>query len=162
MPAPPCAGSETMIYTFACSGPECDGVVDVTRSIKEGPPDSFLCPVCESWAMERVWHPPQFICSGDPDEIPETMKVADLGGGGRVTHRQMMGLGKAGAQRKNRAYQDYIDDRRRLFREEKQEGGRMTHQVPAELYHGKIKQTGDKDYWRDPSNLNKHKSCKVS
>lgn len=146
-----------MIYTFEC---KCGRTEDVQASIKVGPPADYTCACGES--MERVWQPAQFICSGDPDEIPETMKVADLGGGGRVTHQQMMGLGKAGAQKKNRAYQNYIDHRRRVFREEKQTSGRMTHQVPAELYHGKIKQTGDKDYWRDESNLKKHKSCKVS
>jgi hypothetical protein len=38
---------------------------------------------------------------------------------------------------------------------------RMTHQVPAALHAAKIKETGDRNYWDDPKNLNRHKSCKV-
>ena len=34
-------------------------------------------------------------------------------------------------------------------------------QIPAALYHGKIKQTGDRSYWDNPKNRNRHKSCKV-
>jgi hypothetical protein len=37
----------------------------------------------------------------------------------------------------------------------------MTHSVPVELYYGKIRESGDKDFWRDPQNLEQAKSCKV-
>jgi hypothetical protein len=33
--------------------------------------------------------------------------------------------------------------------------------VPAELYHGKIRETGDKDYWSDKRNLEQHTDTKV-
>lgn len=150
-----------MIYTFQCTGSECDGVQDVTASIREGPPNSFLCPVCETWGMERVWHPPQLLIRGDPDDVGHGNLMADTGG--MSVDRVAAGaISKGGANRKEHAYQRYIDDRRKIFKKEKQHGGRMTHQVPAELYHAKKKQTGDPDYWKDPSNLNRHSSCKVS
>jgi hypothetical protein len=34
---------------------------------------------------------------------------------------------------------------------------KMKKSVPADLYHGKIKESGDKDYWNDKKNLNRHK-----
>ena len=36
-----------------------------------------------------------------------------------------------------------------------------THEIPAHLYHGKIKQTGDRNYWLDDKNRNKHTSTRV-
>lgn len=157
-----------MIYTFECTS--CASVHTVEKSMAEGPPKIVICSIdgCRGIAY-RVWEMPEFICKGDPDEIPVEHRTADVGGGigadGSLlptTHAQVMGPSKERARRRERGYQDFIDERRRLFREEGQEGAQMTHQVPIELYHGKIKQTGDKDYWRDESNLKRHKSCKVS
>ena len=103
--------------------------------------------------MTKVWGPVQFICRGDPDEVPAQFQTADI---------DVRDKGKGAALKKEKAYGDYITQRRKVFKDNKQVGGRMSHQVPAELYHGKIRQTGDKDYWSDSSNLNRHKSCKVS
>lgn len=33
---------------------------------------------------------------------------------------------------------------------------KMKKSVPADLFHGKIKETGDRDYWNDKKNLNRH------
>lgn len=66
------------------------------------------------------------------------------------------------AKRKEAAFQRQLQQRRRDVREAGQSGSfKQTHQVPADLYHGKVRETGDKDYWKDPKNLNRHKSCKV-
>ncbi|HDL42043.1 MAG TPA: zinc ribbon domain-containing protein [Actinobacteria bacterium] len=169
-----------MIYTFKCT--DCGESTEIEASIKDGPPEAWVCEgdyvfkvngeeVIQECGgeVERVWEPVNFLCEGDPDEIPLEHRTADVGGGvgadGSLlptTHAQVMGPSKERARRREKGYQDFIESRRRLFREEGQEGGQMTHQVPIELYHGKIKQTGDKDYWRDPSNLKRHKSCQVS
>ncbi len=135
----------------------------------EGPPEIVICSIdgCRGVA-ERVWEMPNFICSVDPDDIPFEHQTADVGGGCDAvgpfptTHAQVLGPSQKRARQREKDYQTYIEERRKIFREHGQKGGRMTHQVPIELYHGKIKQTGDKDYWRDESNLKKHKSCKVS
>jgi hypothetical protein len=37
----------------------------------------------------------------------------------------------------------------------------MTHQIPAALHAAKIRETGDRQYWDDPKNRNRHKSCRV-
>lgn len=39
---------------------------------------------------------------------------------------------------------------------------RKSHAIPSHIVHGKVKQTGDKDYWKDPKNLAKHSDWKVS
>ena len=35
-------------------------------------------------------------------------------------------------------------------------------EVPAHLYHGKIRETGDKSYWLQQKNRDKHKAFKVT
>lgn len=146
-----------MIYTFTC---ECGTQRDVERSIKVGPPSHLVCECGER--MEREWNPPQLLLRDDPDEVGVENLMVDTG---TMSSGQAVvggGITKAQAVKKERRYQRYINNRRKLFREEKQVGGKLTHQVPAELYHAKIRQTGDKNYWSDPDNLNRHKSCKVS
>ena len=66
--------------------------------------------------------------------------------------------------RKEAGYQRAAQKRRRQLAESgnRKSTFRHTHSVPVELYHGKIKQTGDKNYWNDPKNLNRHKSSEVS
>ena len=105
--------------------------------------------------LARVWTPPNFICPGDADEIPV---------GSRVTENTAFGDTKAQGVRKEARYQKAIQQRRRQLVEngDRKSTFRHTHSVPVELYHGKIKQTGDKDYWKDPKNLNRHKSSEVS
>lgn len=59
-------------------------------------------------------------------------------------------------------YQQAIQERRKLKR---QAGDaktiRQTHMFPPDLYHGKVRQTGDREYWKDPKNLRKHKDCEI-
>lgn len=130
-----------------------------TSTIAQLPPTELACE-CGGKAT-KLWGPAQFICRGDPDDVGELNQMVDTGG--MSTARAAAGgLTKSQSKRKERAYQQYITDRRRLFREEDQVGGRMTHQVPAELYYAKIRQTGDPDYWSDPENLKRHTSCQVS
>jgi hypothetical protein len=85
----------------------------------------------------------------DHNYIPPDKRVLDL-------------VDRRGEQEKERAFQKHINDRRALVKEAGHgENYRMSHSVPADLYHGKIRETGDKEYWNDPKNLNRHKDCKV-
>lgn len=111
-------------------------------------------------AMSRVWTTPQLLLRGDPDDVGAENLMVDTSS--VSVGRAAQGISKAAARRKEKAYKKHIEERRQTFRDNRQVGGRLTHQVPTELYHAKIKQTGDRDYWRDDSNLKRHKSCQVS
>ncbi len=84
----------------------------------------------------------------DHDYIPPEKRVLDL------TDRRSEAV-------KERAFQKHINDRRALVAEAGHSKIRMSHSVPADLFHGKIRETGDKNYWDDPKNLARHNSCKV-
>lgn len=130
-----------------------------TPTVACAPPSEVECE-CGGVAT-KVWKPVRFICRGDPDDVGDKNLMVDTGG--MSTSRAAAGgLSQSQAAHKEKSYRDYIAQRRRVFRDNKQVGGRLTHQVPVELYHAKIKQTGDKDYWKDSNNLNRHKSCQVS
>lgn len=60
-------------------------------------------------------------------------------------------------------FKRHVEGRRKEIRDAGGQRGsfRQTHSVPAHLYHGKIKETGDKNYWNDPKNLSRHNECKV-
>lgn len=145
-----------MIYTFEC---ECGRRYEASASIKDGPPNVGCC--CGR-LMQRVWNPPTLLLRQDPDDVGERNAMIDTSTMSTALAAAGGGMTKASAIKKEKAYNSYIHERRKIFRNNKQVGGRMTHQVPVELYHAKIKQTGDKNYWKDPANLNRHKNCKVS
>jgi len=103
--------------------------------------------------MERDWLAdlPQIDTSGcrDHDDIPPGKRVA------RSTSPRS-------AVKEEALFQRHIEDRRKVLRDGGNRGSfRHTHSVPADLYHGKIRETGDKNYWSDPANLRKHNTCKV-
>ncbi len=60
-------------------------------------------------------------------------------------------------------FKQQIEQRRSEIRDAGGQRGslKQTHAVPAHLFHGKIKETGDKNYWSDPKNLSRHTDCKV-
>lgn len=81
----------------------------------------------------------------DHNWIPPHARVAPHHG--RVT--------KQSAEALERAYGSHIKEQRKAVK--KGGGLRKTASVPAEMFFGKIKETGDKKYWDDPSNRAKHK-----
>jgi hypothetical protein len=99
--------------------------------------------------MRRLYNA-QIDTSGckDHDFVPETQRVAD-------TVQPFSG------EKKGRLFSKRIDERRKFNRANPGREIRHTHSVPADLYHGKIKETGDKEYWSDPANMKKHESCRV-
>lgn len=151
-----------MNYTFECA--RCGERLDLDASIKSGPPHDGI--TIEHGAcgggFYRVWTPPHLLLRQDPDQVEEKSRMVDTSGMSAGRAAAGGGMSKARATKKEKAYNSYIHERRKIFRDNKQVGGRMTHQVPVELYHAKIKQTGDKNYWKDPANLNRHTNCKVS
>tara|TARA_R110000803_G_scaffold48198_8_gene100096 strand:- start:1480 stop:1854 length:375 start_codon:yes stop_codon:yes gene_type:complete len=122
----------------------------------EGPPEMVECGC--GYAMLRDWQAdvPMIDTSScrDHDFIPEEKRVASNDG---------MGVGKRGAEKRVRGFKKHIDERRKALADGGNKGNiRHTNSVPADLFHGKIRETGDKNYWNDPSNMAKHKSTKVN
>lgn len=80
----------------------------------------------------------------------------------RVTQRRSFGVSEAQGRRIEAKYAADIAAKRKANKQSSKKGSiTMTHSIPTELYHSKIKQSGDRHYWDSPKNLNKHKSCKV-
>lgn len=88
----------------------------------------------------------------DHDYIPEEKRLCP----------NPHGLTKAQVQKREKRYREGIHDRRRQIAESGKRGGwGQTHAIPPELYHGKIKQTGDKNYWRDKGNVKRHNNWRT-
>lgn len=154
-----------MNYPFKCS--VCGRQQLYSSSISKGPPQNLKClgpdtsktvevepgkwhtPCCGG-DMDRVWTAPMFICNSDPDFVKPDKRVFDT-------------MDRRPEAVKEAAFQRHIDERRATVREagHNPNSMRQTHSVPADLFHGKIRESGDKQYWDDLSNLKKHKSCKV-
>ena len=135
-----------MIYPYQC---ECGETREIEASIKVGPPSAVQCASCKK-DMQRIYGC-RIDTSGcrDHDHIPEQ-------------HRVQRSSRPRSATAEEARFQRHINERRALARA----GGnnvviRQTHSVPADLYHGKIRETGDRDYWNDPKNLNRHRSTRV-
>lgn len=139
-----------MRFNYQCD--DCEEIQTVDRSIHVKPPATIACD-CGSRA-DRLWQMPMLNTSKckDADDIPVEKRVA----------RGLHDMRKTTAAQEERQFQKHIDQRRKDIADGGNRGSmRMTHSVPADLYHGKIRETGDKEYWSDPSNVARHKSCKV-
>lgn len=135
--------------TYECQ--EC-GECDYSFSIMKPPPSEVVCG-CGRYA-ERVWEAPQFICDRadrDPDHVPEQFRVSD-----RVKPES-----KSEGARIEKAYQAKMERTRREVAEGSGSSIKKTNEIPSHLYHGKIRQTGDRNYWLDKKNRDKHKSTRV-
>lgn len=142
-----------MRYTFTCE--DCGSQETIERSMVEGPPEMIECGC--GYGMRRDWQAdvPMIDTSScrDHDFIPPEKRVASNDG---------FGVGKRGAAKKVEGFRRHISDRRKQLAEGGNQGSiRHTHSVPADLYHGKIRETGDRNYWNDPANMARHKNCKV-
>ena len=143
-----------MIYKFICE--LCHHVkgggfvFEIEAKPFHPPTKDLLCPRCNG-PLQRIYGA-QIDTSGckDPDFIKPEDRVFD------ATDRRSEYV-------KEGAFQKHIAERRSLVRQagHNPKAMRMTHSVPADLFHGKIRATGDKEYWNDPANLKKHTSCKV-
>lgn len=139
-----------MIYAFKCWG--C-GQIEEVESRPFHPPPAGTC-ACGK-LMQRVYGC-MIDTSGcqDHDSIPEKDRIACGVGDQNLTSGQAAAIEKQ--------HHDHNEQTRREIADGGNKGVmRKTMQIPAALYHGKIKQTGDRNYWDNPKNRNRHKSCKV-
>lgn len=142
-----------MIYTFKCS---CGATTEVVRSIADGPPPSVRCAIhgCGGRAV-RDWQAdaPMLDTSScrDHSHVKESARVRS-----RFDGRQS-------AERVEASFKRHVQQRRQQIRDAGGQRGaiKQTHAVPTHLYHGKIRESGDKNYWSDQKNLAKHTECKV-
>ena len=138
-----------MIYDYWC---ECGARCDLPGTFQR-PPKPPLC-----WTCEKIMHR-DFggICidtSGckDHDEVPAKAR----------TTQSPMGVSASRASKIEAAYAADIAAKRKANKHPGKKGSVvMSHSIPTELYHGKIRETGDKAYWQSPKNLSRHKSTKV-
>ncbi len=142
------------VYEFECE--ECGCVQEISYSFAKAPPlgTPRPCPQCTGTSRRTMSTSFEMVTSEDPDYVPERFRVSN------VPH----GMGRASAKKREERYAADIDMKRKKAKEARsgrKSSMQLTHSIPPELYQGKIRQTGDKDYWRDASNRNKHKSCKI-
>lgn len=138
-----------MIYQFKC--PSCSVVTDVTAKAFH-PPQGHVCECGE--LADRVYgcHIDTTGCR-DVDDIPAKDRIACGPGTTNLTSGQTAAMERRHKKSIEKARKDRVGGNKGARR--------LTHQIPAELFHGKIKQTGDKNYWDDSKNRNRHKSCQV-
>lgn len=140
-----------MIYEFNCDF--CNSHTELDARAFHPP----KAPDCEcGMEMQRVYGC-MIDTSGckDVDEIPAKDRIAHGIGDKDLTSGQAEAI-----ERKHHQHNEQT--RRDLAAGGNKGQMKKTHQIPAGLFHGKIKQTGDKNYWDDDKNMNRHKSCKVS
>ena len=89
----------------------------------------------------------------DPDDVAPEHRTA-VSQERNLTARQANAIEKKHSDKIKQTRRDLADGGNRGAQ-------RMTHQIPAALHAAKIKETGDRNYWDDAKNLNRHKSCKV-
>jgi hypothetical protein len=139
-----------MIFEFICYS--CGVAVDL-ESKAFTPPSAPRCVVCEAFT-DRVYG-----CNIDTSACKDPDDIA-------IEHRtpvaQECNLTSRQANAIEKRHQEGIAQTRRDIADGGNRGSRrMTHQIPAALHAAKIKETGDREYWSDPKNRNRHKSCKV-
>lgn len=67
----------------------------------------------------------------------------------------------ADASRKEAAYAGHVAERRKQLKDGNKGSIKQTMAIPADLYHGKLRETGDKNYWADKKNVARHSDFKV-
>lgn len=65
------------------------------------------------------------------------------------------------AERREAAYAKHVAERRSQLKDGNKGSIKHSHAIPADLYHGKIRETGDKNYWKENKNVNRHREFKV-
>lgn len=65
------------------------------------------------------------------------------------------------ADRREAAYGRHVQQRRSQLKDGNKGKFSQSHAIPADLFHGKIRETGDKRYWDDKKNVARHSDFKV-
>lgn len=140
-----------MIYTFTC--PEHgDQLIHLPIGQHKAPQTCSECGASMERNFLADWKTVHVNTSGcrDHNEVPFHAQVQPHHG-----H-----VSKRAAEKLEAAYAQHISEQRKAVR---RTPGRLrkTHSMPAELVFGKIRETGDKHYWDDPANRDKHKEFKL-
>ena len=138
-----------MIYAFQCQ--VCGTELAVGSQAFQVPP----APTCCEVVAQRIYgcNINTSACR-DASDIPPEKRVVRSG--------LIRGKGTLDPVREEQRFYKHIQERRKVLAGNQKGSIRHTHSVPADLYHGKIRETGDKLYWNDPANVDRHKDCKVS
>lgn len=147
----PCGAEEEAMpnYSYRCEN--CDNEAVIHRSFAVGPiieqcpcGGTLVHDLCADIATVEL------DTSGcrDHNFIPEHKRVFRRGDA-------------ADAVKKEAAYAGHIKERRAALKSGNKGRIRQSMAVPADLYHGKIRETGDKQYWTDKKNVAKHNAFKV-
>jgi|SRR5690349_4042219 len=138
-----------MRYTFEC---ECGNMETLNLPVEQcdSKPKCLTCGKCMTRNFMADWKTLEYNTQGckDHNKVKAEKRVAP--GPLRFTPKQ--------AEHREEMFRRDIA----LKKEAVARGGnrgsiRMKKSVPADLYHGKIKESGDKDYWNDKKNLERHK-----
>lgn len=137
-----------MIYPFECDA--CGKRLEVQSRPLHPPRPPWCC----GDTMRRIYG-----CAIDTSKCRDASHIPDAK---RVVRSGLIRGGSLDAAAEERRFRRHIDNRRKELAGQQRGSIRHTHSVPADLYHGKIRETGDARYWDDPANVQRHKDCKVS
>jgi hypothetical protein len=135
-----------MIYEFIC---DCGETQALDLPAFSAPNHPFCVKGCRG-IMRRIFGA-SIDTTGCKDHsyIPEKDRVYD-------PHRTVS------AEKQERLFHERIKEKRKQHRDGGNRGSfRHSHSIPADLHHGKIRETGDKNYWDDPKNMSRHSDCRV-
>jgi hypothetical protein len=139
-----------MIYAFKCD--YCNSYFELDARAFH-PPKAPLCSECGMQTYRSYGCYIDTSSCKDPDDVALEH---------RTSVSRERNLTKAQANAIEKQHSSKIKQTRRDLADGGNRGAqRMTHQIPAALHAAKIKETGDRTYWDDPKNRNRHKSCKV-
>lgn len=135
---------------------------------------NFICPSCdlEDYRDSRAFHPPRLVKCENCGEILDRVYGCRIDTSGCRDHgfipeasrvvESDRSYDKSLGVRKEKAFAQAIKRRRSQLADGGNKGSfRHTHSVPAELYHGKVRETKDPNYWKDPKNLARHNNTRV-
>lgn len=137
-------------YTYSCSC--CKNVAVLRRSFEDGPtPETCSC----GGTLEHD------LCADISTVEFDTAACRDHNTIERSKRVYRPGT-KAAADRKEAAYANHVKDRRAALKDGGNKGKiKQSMAIPADLYHGKIRETKDRNYWSDPKNVSRHNDFKV-
>ena len=139
-----------MIFEFICH----DCYITVARHAKAfRPPSAPRCSECGEHTSRVYGCSIDTSGCKDPDDVAPEHRIS-VSKERDLTSRQANSIEKRHQRKIEKTRRDLADGGNRGVQ-------RMTHQIPAALHAAKIKETGDRDYWNDAKNRNRHKSCKV-
>ena len=137
-------------YTFRCKA--CEQVAVLSRSFAIGP-------VAEACACGGLLE--HDLCADVSTVEFDTAACRDHNFIKREKRVFRQGT-QAAAGRTEAAYAKHVKDRRAAIADGGNKGKiKQTMAIPADLYHGKIRETKDKNYWSDQKNVSRHSDFKV-